>query len=212
MLLQHRNTCTTHTYRGRSCMLKGGESWLLIFGGRIPSWVGFSVCQEGLCNLLLIKAPFEGITLLRDMADWKFVPHLCQVWDKGLFLLHRWSLSADLEIDVIGTRGSRTSIDSGWRSVERSWMTAVAIVAIHSELSSIITVWRCGHDGRLTSCFYPASVGGWSWRRHRPWPCLSLGMNSVVGNHCNYQWHLLFSCYHSAPIPPQTYISSYINS
>lgn len=126
------------------------------------------------------------------MADWKFVPHLCQVWDKGLFLLHRWSLSADLEIDVIGTRGSRTSIDSRWRSVEGSWMTAVAIVAIHSELNGIIAVWHRGHDGRLTSCFYPASVRGWSLRRHRPWPCLSLGMNSVVGNHCNYHWHLLF--------------------
>ena len=56
-----------------------------IWGGRIPLWLGFSVCQEGLCNLLLIKAPLKGSHSWEMRRTEKFVLHLCQVWDKGVF-------------------------------------------------------------------------------------------------------------------------------
>lgn len=70
------------------------SSYFETSGGRIPLWFGLCVCQEGLCNLFLIKAPLKG---LHSWEMWKFVQHLCQVWDKEVFFQGTFGSSAGLK-------------------------------------------------------------------------------------------------------------------
>lgn len=86
----------------------------------------FSVCQAGLCNLLLIKAPLKGsYSQEREMCvgRWegglKVCPAPAKFETKECFCFAPWSLSADLRMGLVGTlrrydlRGLRKEFSPG---------------------------------------------------------------------------------------------------
>lgn len=61
-----RTSSTADTRRSQA--LKGGGSSLMFWCRWISLWLGFSVCHEGLCNWLLIRAHVRG---LHSWVSWR---------------------------------------------------------------------------------------------------------------------------------------------
>lgn len=103
----------------------------------ISLWLGFSVCQEGLCNWLLIRAHVRG---LHSWVSWRTQRLSCtsarSETKRCFFLLLLWtcSLSAGLEVGVTGTESSSSSTDSGWGSDQDMWTSATQLEVIRSDL------------------------------------------------------------------------------
>lgn len=105
--------------------------------------------------------------------------------------------------------GTRTFWDLQWLLMEFSpeqIRTAIHMGVSHSAANNNVSVGSCGHDGCLTSFFYPASISSqWLYRRGA-WPRLFLAVHSVVSNHPNSLWRLPHHAI-TAHLPSRLYIS-----